>query len=155
MKISKNLYSRLSLFTCTIFASGYMLVHAFTTLTISDADPGKTVTSTLVQSIMTNVNEIGGKFGTLTTGQWCTSDGTKINCTSSAPKVAVQTNTTTYSTSTTWALGPSFSTVTDFKAGSRVKLSYHIPMRNDSTGWGGGYIEPQVSFNGGSTWSSL
>jgi hypothetical protein len=70
-------------------------------------------------------------------------------------QAVVQTNSTNYSTTTTWALGPTFATITGFKAGSLVRLSYHIPMRNDSASWGGGYIEPQISFNGGTTWNSL
>ena len=43
---------------------------------------------------------------------------------------------------------------TNFKAGSKVKLYIELPLRNDTAGWGGAYIEPQVSFNN-STWLSL
>lgn len=67
----------------------------------------------------------------------------------------VYTNTSAYSTGTGWAAGPTFPNITGFRAGSLVKLTYHLPMRNDSSGWGGGYIEPQISFNGGSSWNSL
>lgn len=70
-------------------------------------------------------------------------------------QIQVQCNTADYSAGTSWKLGPVFPTIFDFKAGSLVKLSYHIPMRNDSIYWGGGYIEPQISFDGGSTWNSL
>ena len=66
----------------------------------------------------------------------------------------VDTNSTGYTFSTTYTLGPTFVNMTGFKAGSLVRLFYHFPMRNDSTSWGGGYIEPQVSISGG-TWQSL
>lgn len=44
---------------------------------------------------------------------------------------------------------------TGFKAGSKLELYYHVPCRNDSASWGGGYIEPNISFDGGTTWYSL
>jgi len=69
--------------------------------------------------------------------------------------VFAQVNTTTYNFTTTWAAGPVFTNVTGFKAGSLVEIQYHMPCRNDSTSWGGMYIEPQVSFNSGTTWFSL
>ena len=46
--------------------------------------------------------------------------------------------------STTWALGPTFDPLGDFKANSLLHLYYLVPMRNDATGWGGAYIEPQI-----------
>lgn len=55
----------------------------------------------------------------------------------------------------TWTAGPTFNTVSGFKAGSKVKITYSIPSRNDDLTWGGLYIEPQVSFNNGATWNSL
>ena len=57
----------------------------------------------------------------------------------------------------TWAIGRTFNTINDFKAGSLVKLNYHVPMRSvgSNTSWGGGYIEPQISFDGGASWKSL
>jgi hypothetical protein len=54
----------------------------------------------------------------------------------------------------TWTLGPTFEPVPDFQPGSVIRLDYFVPMRNDYTGWGGGYIEPQVRFNELS-WQSL
>jgi hypothetical protein len=63
--------------------------------------------------------------------------------------VNVQTNSTTYNFTTTWALGPTFASIPGFLPNSLVRLEYHMPCRNDSTSWGGMYIEPQVSFNGG------
>lgn len=47
-----------------------------------------------------------------------------------------------------------FPTLTGFKAGSIIELSYHIPCRNDNEGWGGIFIEPQVRINTGA-WFSL
>lgn len=70
-------------------------------------------------------------------------------------KSVVQVNSTTYNVGTSWTLWPTFSNITDFKAGSLVKLSYNIPMRNDSISWGGWYIEPQISFDWWSSWNSL
>lgn len=52
-----------------------------------------------------------------------------------------------------WGLGPTFPTLT-YAGGSKIKMMYHIPMRNDAGGWGGIYVEPQIQFNGG-TWQSL
>lgn len=65
----------------------------------------------------------------------------------------VQIDTTPRST-TVWRLGPTFSTISGFKANSKVKLFYHVPSRNQSGTWGGIYIEPQVSWNG-NAWESL
>lgn len=69
-------------------------------------------------------------------------------------KVYTQVDSSNYSASTTWVLGPTFAAVSDFLPNSIVRLDYFFPMRNDSTGWGGCYIEPQVRFNEGS-WQSL
>ena len=69
-------------------------------------------------------------------------------------RVVVETTTSNYSTTTSWALGPTFTNITGFNPNSKVLLSYHIPMRNDSGSWGGGYIEPQITFDN-STWQSL
>ncbi len=70
-------------------------------------------------------------------------------------QIDVQTDNTTRNFGTAWALGATFTTIPDFKAGSLVRISYHFPIRNDSTSWGGCYIEPQISFDEGSTWNSL
>lgn len=42
-----------------------------------------------------------------------------------------------------------------FLAGSKVKIHVELPLRNDSTSWGGAYVEPQITFNGGTNWYSL
>jgi hypothetical protein len=56
---------------------------------------------------------------------------------------------------TTWTLGPSFIGPSDFKANSYIEITYSIPARSNATGWGGYWIEPQISFDGGGTWLSL
>ncbi len=67
----------------------------------------------------------------------------------------VQTDLATRTFGNSWGVGPTFATVNGFKAGSKVKLSYHVPCRNNSASWGGAYIEPQISFDGGTSWNSL
>jgi len=69
-------------------------------------------------------------------------------------RTVVEVDSTNYSAGTSWTLGPTFSNLTGFQANSRVLVSYHFPMRNDATSWGGGYIEPQITFDN-STWQSL
>lgn len=68
-------------------------------------------------------------------------------------QVITQVDTTDRTTSTTWTLGTELPTMTDFKAGSILKIYYMYPCRNDSTSWGGLYFEPQIRFNS-STWQS-
>ncbi len=63
-------------------------------------------------------------------------------------------DTTDRSSSTSWTLGTTFSDLPDFQANSVVKVYYNYPVRNDSTGWGGLYFEPQIRFNSG-PWQSL
>ncbi|MDD5197324.1 MAG: hypothetical protein PHN60_00500 [Candidatus Gracilibacteria bacterium] len=64
MKLFKNisLYSRLSLITSLTLVTGYVLVFAYTNLVLSDADSGKPLTSTLMQTIMSNVNELNTRL---------------------------------------------------------------------------------------------
>jgi hypothetical protein len=69
-------------------------------------------------------------------------------------QIITQVDSGSYSATTTWVLGPTFATITGLQGNSLLKLTYHVPTRNDSTSWGGGYLEPQVRFNGG-TWQSL
>jgi hypothetical protein len=72
------------------------------------------------------------------------------------PVSTVMIDSATRNVSTQWVVGPTFNTVTGFNAGSLVKISYIVPSRNNSQfNWGGLYIEPQVSFDNGSTWNSL
>lgn len=70
-------------------------------------------------------------------------------------QVISQVDTTGRTASSSWVLGPTFATLSGFQAGSILKLFYHVPLRHDSTSWGGAYIEPQISFDSGSTWWSL
>lgn len=44
---------------------------------------------------------------------------------------------------------------TGFTGGSDIEFFLYVPTRNDSTGWGGAYIEPNLSFDGGTTYYSL
>ena len=69
-------------------------------------------------------------------------------------KTITQIDTANRSSGTGWTLGPTFDIIENIKGRSLLKIYYHVPMRNDSTSWGGGYIEPQVQFNGAS-WQSL
>lgn len=69
-------------------------------------------------------------------------------------KILTQVDTANRSATTSWVLGPEFANIPDFQAGSLIKLSYHVPARNDASGWGGLYVEPQVRFNFG-TYQSL
>ncbi len=92
MKLPKKLYPRLALITSVMLVMGSALVYAFTPLVLTDADIWKPLASSLMKTIMTNVNELNAnlssvtaKIWTLTTGKWCTSDGTKIDCTASVP----------------------------------------------------------------------
>jgi hypothetical protein len=58
------------------------------------------------------------------------------------------------STGTSWTLAYTFPTITDFQKNSKILFFYSIPLRNNSTSWGGCYLEPQVQFDGGS-WQSM
>ena len=49
---------------------------------------------------------------------------------------------------TTWADGKIW-TSRPFTGGSRIKVEWRCPFRNDSTSWGGGYIDIQYAFNEG------
>lgn len=150
---SANAYSRLALATCVAMTAGYAIGYA-AWVNMPTAQPGDALTSSGWNNLVGNVNSVNGKIGTLTAGKSCTSDGSKIDCVN-AKQTVVMTDTANYSASTSWVLGPNFPATPTFKAGSKIKLSYNVPMRNDSTSWGGGYIEPQVSFNNGGAWNSL
>lgn len=69
-------------------------------------------------------------------------------------QIITQTDTASYSFTTTWGLGPTYPTLVDMKAGSLIRLDYTMPCRNDSTSWGGMYIEPQFKINT-TAWQSL
>ena len=85
-----------------------------------------------------------------------TTQGTRINTIGTGyfiRQIVTQVDTVGRTSGTSWTLGPTFATL-NYAANSLIKMSYHIPTRNTGSGWGGGYIEPQVSFNGGA-WQSL
>jgi hypothetical protein len=63
-------------------------------------------------------------------------------------------DTTNRSFGTGWTLVYTGANRTGFKAGSKIRFTYQIPFRNESSSWGGAYTEPQVSFNN-SSWVSL
>jgi hypothetical protein len=69
-------------------------------------------------------------------------------------KIVYLKDTGTHSTGAGWSLGNTFSDVSGFKAGSKLRIYYMYPCRNDSVSWGGLYFEPQIRFNAG-TWQSL
>jgi hypothetical protein len=88
---------------------------------------------------------------------WTGSEWQQIGATSNSqiPVTDVQVDNSNYSFTTSWALGPVFNTVNGFSGNSKVKITYHMPLRNNINGWGGAYIEPQVSFDNGVSWQSL
>ena len=56
--------------------------------------------------------------------------------------------------SNVWANGKTWDAV-EFSGGSRIRLDWRCPMRNDNGGWGGGYIDIQYSFDNGNSWGSI
>ena len=62
---------------------------------------------------------------------------------------------TTATTADKWQKVFEFPNIPNFAAGSVVRLYYHVPTRKDIASWGTWFLEPQISYNGGSTWASL
>lgn len=114
----------------------FWTIYAYTSLPTQNS--WDTLTESIWNNLILEVNEIWEKL-----------DGTFVRNTT------VEYDSSNYSAWTSWVLWPSFSTIPWFKAGSKVKLYYHMPMRNDSGGWWWAYLEPQISFDWGSTWNSL
>jgi len=56
-----------------------------------------------------------------------------------------------------WVAWPAagFTNQTGFTGGSTIHIEAWIPMRNDSTGWGGGYVDTNITFDNGVAWRSL
>lgn len=71
-----------------------------------------------------------------------------------ARQTVTQVDTTNRTFTTSWAAGPTFDVISNCQSGSLLHISYYVPARNDDTGWGGLYTEPQVRFDEG-TWQSL
>lgn len=69
-------------------------------------------------------------------------------------QITSQVDTTDRTFGNSWTLMVTMPSLPTFKAGSKILANYQLPLRNDSTSWGGAYIEPQISYNGGSTWFS-
>jgi len=58
MKTPAPLYSRLALITSVTLVIGYFVVYAWTTLELTDVEPNDTITSTLMQGIVSNINDL-------------------------------------------------------------------------------------------------
>jgi hypothetical protein len=105
--------------------------------------------------IKTETDPIGGTNYTITGTSELLSVPYALHAkTTSIPVSNVQTDQSLRTVVTNWVAGPTFNNITGFKAGSLVKVSYIVPSRNNDN-WGGLYIEPQISFNGGASWNSL
>ena len=63
----------------------------------------------------------------------------------------------THGSNTTWKEWPTagFTNHTGFTGGSTLHIEYWIPMRNDHSSWGGGYIDTNITFDNGVAWRSL
>lgn len=70
-------------------------------------------------------------------------------------QIVCQVDTADRTFGTGWTLMVTLDSLPVCKAGSKLHANYQLPLRNDSYSWGGAYIEPQISFNGGSSWWSL
>lgn len=108
--------------------------------------------------VKTETDPTGGNSYTITgTSQLMSVPYALYAKTSSATVVAIMTDsqTRTINPTNNWLVGPIFSEVSGFKKGSKIKLIYSVPSRKDGFGWGGLYIEPQISFDSGNTWNSL
>lgn len=66
MNHTKNLYSRLALITSVTLVVGYFVVYAWTTLDPADAGPTKTLTATLMQGIVNNINDLNTRVSNFT-----------------------------------------------------------------------------------------
>ena len=86
---------------------------------------------------------------------WNGSEWIRIITTDDKPITAVYYNSNNYTVYNWWQLIPIGVNTLGLSANSKFKLTYNIPVRNDSWGWGGCYIEPQVSYNNGASWFSL
>ena len=69
-------------------------------------------------------------------------------------KAELLVDTAGYSATTSWKLGPSWSPIYDFLPNSKIWFSIKVPARNDSSNWGGMFLELQIRFNSGA-WYSL
>ena len=70
-----------------------------------------------------------------------------------ARKINQEVDTANRTFTTTWADGKVWEQHR-YKAGSKLLLNIYIPCENDTTGWGGGYLEIQYNINN-SGWQSL
>lgn len=67
------------------------------------------------------------------------------------------TNDWSHASNTTWKEWPTagFTNHTGFTGGSTLHIEYWIPMRHDASGWGGAYIDTNITFDNGVAWRSL
>lgn len=71
-------------------------------------------------------------------------------------KLVMEYDSTSYTTSSSsFVLLKEWTNQTGFSPNSVLEFFYHVPTRKDNTGWGGLYFEPNVSFDGGTTYYSL
>lgn len=71
-------------------------------------------------------------------------------------KIIADYTTSTFSTSSTSMVDLyTFPIQTGFSPGSIYEFFWHVPCRNDSSSWGGAYIEPMVKFNDQDQWHTL
>ena len=69
MKLPKNLYSRLTLITCAILMTGYMLVYAaYTTILDTEIASNAPLTSGLMTKIRDNIADLNTRVNFLTSG---------------------------------------------------------------------------------------
>lgn len=63
----------------------------------------------------------------------------------------------TNTSSSAWVAWPAagFTNHTGFTGGSTIYIEAWIPMRNDNTSWGGGYVDTNITFDNGVAWRSL
>lgn len=108
-----------------------------------------TLQSTTSPSIMVNTIRDNGGVAAFDTS-FLDSESRRLR---KAHRVA---STTSFDVGTGWSVRTELSEqLNGFKAGSYIHLFYYVPNRNNSTSWGGAYIEPQVEFNNDGVWFSL
>lgn len=71
-------------------------------------------------------------------------------------QVSNQWDTTSYSFSTSWSAGKTWTQMTGITAGNDLRCTFNIYGRNDSSSWGGGYTAIEYATNSaGDNWTDL
>jgi hypothetical protein len=104
-------------------------------------NPDQTQDTEILASYNGRLTDVEGKIAPVTNGYYLR-------------RVFSEIDTTNRTFGTGWTLVWTTTNRQNFFEGSRIKLTIELPLRNDATGWGGAYIEPQVSFDN-STYYSL